>query len=202
MQGVISSVADVIGSELTRAKQRIVTGRDELQAEVKKLPADLQAISKEAAGEFAGKFDELTEQVNDKGPQLVDTLASKYGDRDAASDRPEPQILVGGDAEHVTQARAVGRGRPAHCATSVARDGVGVELVALTGGLSQPRADGLGQFGTAHAVPGARSEGSSAPALRPSAGAAASTRRGWSPLAAARRFAPRRSRRTPGTAGN
>ncbi len=78
MQGVISSVADVIGAELTRAKQRIATGRDELQAEVKKLPADLQAIGKEAAGEFAGKFDELTEQVNDKGTQLVDTLASKY----------------------------------------------------------------------------------------------------------------------------
>ncbi|MDQ3153566.1 MAG: hypothetical protein M3R63_18240 [Actinomycetota bacterium] len=78
MQGVISGVADVIGAELTRAKQRIATGRDELQAEVKKLPGDLQAIGKEAAGEFAGKFDELTESVNDKGTQLVDTLASKY----------------------------------------------------------------------------------------------------------------------------
>ncbi len=78
MQGVISSVADVIGAELTRAKQRIATGRNELQAEVKKLPADLQAIGKQAAGEFSSKFDELTESVNDKGTQLVDTLASKY----------------------------------------------------------------------------------------------------------------------------
>ncbi|MGH3799761.1 MAG: hypothetical protein ACRDTD_06435, partial [Pseudonocardiaceae bacterium] len=78
MQGVISSVADVIGAELTRAKQRIATGRNELQAEVKKLPTDLQAIGKQAAGEFSSKFDELTESVNDKGTQLVDTLASKY----------------------------------------------------------------------------------------------------------------------------
>jgi hypothetical protein len=78
MQGVISSVADVIGAELTRAKQRIAKGRADLQAEVKKLPADLQAIGKQAAGEFAGKFDELTQQVNDKGTELVDTLASKY----------------------------------------------------------------------------------------------------------------------------
>jgi len=78
MQDVISSVADVIGAELTRAKARIATGRDELAAEVKKLPADLQALGKEAAGEFAGKFDELTESVNDKGTALVDTLASKY----------------------------------------------------------------------------------------------------------------------------
>ncbi|MGH3767873.1 MAG: hypothetical protein ACRDTX_22450 [Pseudonocardiaceae bacterium] len=78
MQGVISSVADVIGAELTRAKQRIATGRTELQAEVKKLDPDLQAIGKQAAGEFEGKFDELTQSVNDKGTQLVDTLASKY----------------------------------------------------------------------------------------------------------------------------
>jgi hypothetical protein len=78
MQGVISDVADVIGAELTRAKQRIATGRAELQAEVTKLPADLQAIGKQAAGEFEGKFDELTQSVNDKGTQLVDTLASKY----------------------------------------------------------------------------------------------------------------------------
>ncbi|MGH3695388.1 MAG: polymorphic toxin type 17 domain-containing protein [Pseudonocardiaceae bacterium] len=78
MQGVISSVADVIGAELTRAKQRIATGRTELAAEVKKLPTDLQAIGKEAAGEFEGKFDELTQSVNDKGTELVDTLASKY----------------------------------------------------------------------------------------------------------------------------
>ncbi|HEU0086915.1 MAG TPA: hypothetical protein VFQ77_04595 [Pseudonocardiaceae bacterium] len=78
MQGVISGVADVIGAELTRAKQRIATGRAELQAEVKRLPADLQAIGKEAAAEFSGKFDELTQAVDDKGTQLVDTLASKY----------------------------------------------------------------------------------------------------------------------------
>jgi hypothetical protein len=78
MQGVISSVADVIGGELTRAKQRIATGRDELQAAVKALPPDLQAIGKQAAGEFSSKFDELTQSVNDKGTQLVDTLASKY----------------------------------------------------------------------------------------------------------------------------
>jgi hypothetical protein len=78
MQGVISSVADVIGGELTRAKQRIAIGRNELQAAVKALSPELQAIGKHAAGEFSSKFDELTQSVNDKGTQLVDTLASKY----------------------------------------------------------------------------------------------------------------------------
>ena len=80
MQQVISSIADVIGAELGRAKQRIATGRTQLQAEVSKLPKDLQAVGKEAASEFSGKFDELTESVNSKGTELVNTLASKYSE--------------------------------------------------------------------------------------------------------------------------
>jgi hypothetical protein len=80
MQQVISAVADIIGGELNRAKQRIATGRNDLQAEVKKLPPDLQAVGKEAAGEFAAKFDELTESVDAKGKDLVNTLASKYNE--------------------------------------------------------------------------------------------------------------------------
>ncbi len=80
MQEVISAVADVIGTELNRAKKRIAQGRDELQAEVRKLPADLQAIGKEAAGEFSSRFDDLTESVDAKGSELVQTLASKYND--------------------------------------------------------------------------------------------------------------------------
>ncbi|BCJ56875.1 hypothetical protein Jiend_02970 [Micromonospora endophytica] len=86
MQQVISSVADTIGAELTRAKQRIATGRNELQAEVRKLPADLQALGREAAADFAGKFDELTESVNSKGTELVQTLASKYNEALASVD--------------------------------------------------------------------------------------------------------------------
>jgi hypothetical protein len=78
MQQVISGVADLIGGELNRAKQRIATGRAELQAEVGKLAPELQSIGKEAAGDFASKFDELTESVDAKGTELVDTLASKY----------------------------------------------------------------------------------------------------------------------------
>ncbi|MFJ8579958.1 hypothetical protein [Micromonospora sp. NPDC093277] len=100
MQQVISAVADTIGVELGRAKQRIAAGRDELQAEVRKLPADLQAIGKEAAGEFAGKFDELTEQVNNKGTELVQTLASKYNealksvDEEIAAEKEKNKGLV------------------------------------------------------------------------------------------------------------
>ncbi|MEH1016900.1 hypothetical protein V6U90_27840 [Micromonospora sp. CPCC 206060] len=100
MQQVISGVADTIGAELGRAKQRIATGRTELQAAVKGLAPELQAIGREAAAEFAGKFDELTEQVNNKGTELVQTLASKYNealkavDEEIAAEKEKNKGLV------------------------------------------------------------------------------------------------------------
>ncbi|MBP2330386.1 hypothetical protein JOF56_010771 [Kibdelosporangium banguiense] len=78
MRQVISDVADTIGLELNKAKTRIAKGRTDLQAEVKKLPQDLQAIGKEAAAGFDDQFDQLTQSVDDKGTELVDTLATKY----------------------------------------------------------------------------------------------------------------------------
>ncbi|MEV8391052.1 MULTISPECIES: hypothetical protein [unclassified Streptomyces] len=78
MRAVISSIADTIGTELGRAKARIATGRAELKAEVDRLPADLKQFGEEAAADFAGKFDDLESEVNDKSTQLVQDLAQKY----------------------------------------------------------------------------------------------------------------------------
>ncbi|MEU9318013.1 hypothetical protein [Streptomyces sp. NPDC048295] len=78
MQGVISSVADIIGTELGKAKARIAKGRAELKAEVDKLPADLRQFGEDAAKDFAGKFDDLEATVNEKSEQLVQDLATKY----------------------------------------------------------------------------------------------------------------------------
>ncbi|MFJ6436206.1 hypothetical protein [Streptomyces sp. NPDC091416] len=78
MQTVISSVADLIGTELGRAKARIAKGRTELKAEVDKLPVDLRQFGEEAAKDFGGKFDDLEATVNEKSEQLVQDLASKY----------------------------------------------------------------------------------------------------------------------------
>ncbi|MEV5987444.1 hypothetical protein AB0L85_20910 [Streptomyces sp. NPDC052051] len=78
MQGVISSIADTIGTELGKAKARIAKGRSDLKAEVDKLPADLKKYGQEAAKDFAGKFDDLESEVDDKSKQLVQTLAQKY----------------------------------------------------------------------------------------------------------------------------
>ncbi|MEW2493307.1 hypothetical protein AB0942_07095 [Streptomyces nodosus] len=78
MQTVISSVADIIGAELGRAKARIAKGRTELKAEVDKLPVDLRQFGEDAAKDFAGKFDDLEASVNEKSEQLVQDLAQKY----------------------------------------------------------------------------------------------------------------------------
>ncbi|MFD7714215.1 hypothetical protein ACFV8W_44910, partial [Streptomyces sp. NPDC059786] len=80
MRQVISDVADTIGAELNRAKRRIAEGRTQMTNAVQKLPADLRGIGREAAAEFSDKFDELTTSVDDKGTELVDTLATKYTD--------------------------------------------------------------------------------------------------------------------------
>ncbi|GGR27427.1 phage tail protein [Streptomyces netropsis] len=78
MQGVISGIADTIGAELGKAKARIAKGRAELKAEVDRLPADLRQFGEEAAADFAGKFDDLESEVNEKSQQLVQELATKY----------------------------------------------------------------------------------------------------------------------------
>ncbi|MFI9455206.1 hypothetical protein [Amycolatopsis sp. NPDC052450] len=86
MNGVINNIADTVERELRKAKDRIADGRKELKDAVEKLPKDLRAIGREAAGEFDGQFDELKDSVNDKGTALVDTLATKYTDAVKAVD--------------------------------------------------------------------------------------------------------------------
>ncbi|MFJ8761767.1 hypothetical protein [Streptomyces cyaneofuscatus] len=78
MQTLISSVADLIGAELGKAKARIAKGRTELKAEVDKLPADLKQFGEEAAKDFTARFDDLESTVDEKSEQLVQDLASKY----------------------------------------------------------------------------------------------------------------------------
>ncbi|MGY3340747.1 hypothetical protein ACVW0K_006846 [Streptomyces filamentosus] len=78
MRTVISTVADLIGVELGRAKARIAQGRNDLKAEVAKLPADLKAFGEETRQDFAGKFEDLETTVDEKSEQLVQDLATKY----------------------------------------------------------------------------------------------------------------------------
>ncbi|HEU4422219.1 MAG TPA: hypothetical protein VFR67_06720 [Pilimelia sp.] len=78
MLQVITDVADVIGTELTRAKNRIAAGRAEIRRYVAAQPHELRTVAQEAAGEFAAQFAQLESDVDSKRDALVEDLASRY----------------------------------------------------------------------------------------------------------------------------
>lgn len=78
MDGVISRVADVVGGDLAKAKQRIAAGKAEITSYVKSLPADLRRIGAEASREIGDRFGQLEGDVNAKQQAVVDGLATKY----------------------------------------------------------------------------------------------------------------------------
>lgn len=78
MDGVISQVADIVGNDLSLAKQRIATGKAEISAFVKTLSPDLQKVGAEASAEINEKFEQLESDVTAKQDAVVETLATKY----------------------------------------------------------------------------------------------------------------------------
>ena len=78
MDGVITRVANIVGDDLTAAKQRIAAGKTEIASYVNSLPAGLKKVGAEASKEIADKFEQLEDDVNAKQDSVVDTLASKY----------------------------------------------------------------------------------------------------------------------------
>jgi hypothetical protein len=78
MDGVIARVADIVGNDLTAAKQRIAKGREEIAAYVKSLPTDLQKVGADASKEIGDRFSDLENDVNAKQDAVVETLATKY----------------------------------------------------------------------------------------------------------------------------
>src|SRR4029450_12737698 len=79
-------VADIIGNELTRAKARIAQGREQIAAEVSRMPAGLRGGAKAAVEAFNAKFDGVSQSVDAKSDELVDTLATRYTDAVKAVD--------------------------------------------------------------------------------------------------------------------
>ena len=71
-------VANIVGDDLTAAKQRIAAGKTEIASYVNSLPAGLKKVGAEASKEIADKFEQLEDDVNAKQDSVVDTLASKY----------------------------------------------------------------------------------------------------------------------------
>lgn len=80
MNKTISDVADIVGRELTAAKNRIARGRDEIKKYVAGLGPSLRKYGAECAKDIASKFDELDSAVNEKQDALVSDLAQKYSE--------------------------------------------------------------------------------------------------------------------------
>ncbi len=78
MDVVIGQVADIVGAELTKARDRIAEGRAEVSKYVAKLPKDLQQVGKDAEKDLDDKFDQLSSDVDSKQDELVDAVAQKY----------------------------------------------------------------------------------------------------------------------------
>lgn len=90
MDGVISRVADIVGGDLTAAKQRIAAGRNEISTYVKSLPANLKKVGADASKEIGERFEQLEKDVDAKQESVVDTLATKYTEaRKGLDDRIE-----------------------------------------------------------------------------------------------------------------
>jgi hypothetical protein len=78
MDGVITRVANIVGTGLSAAKQRIAAGKAEIDSYVKSLPTDLRKVGAEASKEIGEKFEQLENDVDSKQESLVDSLATKY----------------------------------------------------------------------------------------------------------------------------
>ncbi|MBM7860084.1 phage tail protein [Lentzea nigeriaca] len=78
MDGVISRVADIVGNDLSLAKQRIASGKAEIAAYVKTLSPDLRKVGADASAEINDRFEQLESDVAAKQDAVVDSLASKY----------------------------------------------------------------------------------------------------------------------------
>ncbi|MGB7982122.1 MAG: hypothetical protein WCF36_15175 [Candidatus Nanopelagicales bacterium] len=78
MAKVISNVADIIGRELTRAKDRVARGRKEITTYVDGLDPALRSVGQQAAKDIGSQFDSLTESIDEKSQSLAEDLAEKY----------------------------------------------------------------------------------------------------------------------------
>jgi hypothetical protein len=78
MQQVISTIADIVGGTLTKAKQRIADGQAELKAYVASQPVSLRQFAADASSKIAEQFASLEGEVTAKQNAIVTDLAQKY----------------------------------------------------------------------------------------------------------------------------
>jgi hypothetical protein len=78
MNQTIADIADIVGGELKRAKDRINQGREEIKKYVEGLDPQLKKVGAEAEKNVASKFEDLDKDVDAKKDAVVSDLAQKY----------------------------------------------------------------------------------------------------------------------------
>ncbi len=86
MRKVVGKIADIVGRELTRAKQRVAAGRVKITEYVESLPKKLQKQGAELAKGVQAKLDTLDQDVDSKKDAMIDKVANRYRDSKAAVD--------------------------------------------------------------------------------------------------------------------
>jgi hypothetical protein len=80
MDKVLDQVADIVGGKISKAKQRVEQGRQEINEFVAQQPEELQKVAREAAGDIQSQFDELEQSIDNKQNEIVDRLAQQYSE--------------------------------------------------------------------------------------------------------------------------
>ena len=80
LRKAISDIADFVGRELTRAKQRVEDGRAEIATYVSSLSPKLREVGAEAALDIDAQFEELDASVDATATDLAETLAEQYAE--------------------------------------------------------------------------------------------------------------------------
>jgi hypothetical protein len=74
----ITDIAKLVDARLKEAKDEISKGQKEIGDYVEGLPQNLQAVGRAAEKDISGRFDELSQSVDDKKNDLAQNLAQRY----------------------------------------------------------------------------------------------------------------------------
>ncbi|MFD1614229.1 eCIS core domain-containing protein [Gelatiniphilus marinus] len=80
MDRALTDISNYVAEQLTKAQQRIETGKQDVTTYVESLPENLQSIGEEASEAIQDRFDQLSDDVNSKQDELIDSLAQQYND--------------------------------------------------------------------------------------------------------------------------
>ncbi len=86
MRKLVKRIAGIVSAELTKATNRIKTGREEVVTYVKGLKGEQAKFGAEAAKEISEKFDQLDADVTEKFDEMASTVAKKYNESRSAID--------------------------------------------------------------------------------------------------------------------